>query len=55
MGFNVWSIDIKQAYLQSASQLRRDLFEKPTEVSLIQNELPQIVKPHYGLSDSEDC
>ena len=54
IGFNVWSINIKQAYLRSACQLNRDVFIKPNVLELKQNELLRIVMLLYGLADSGD-
>ena len=54
LGFEVWSTDVKEAYLQSASDLRRDVFIRPEILELDQKELIQIVKPLYGLADSGD-
>lgn len=54
LGFDLWSMDVKQAYLQSASNLRRDVYVRPDEMNLSPNELLQIIKPLYGLSDSGD-
>ena len=53
-GFDIWSTDINQAYLQSASELKRDVFIKPNMLELGTDELIQIVKPLYGLPESED-
>ena len=54
LGFDVWSLDVKQAYLQAASTLRRKLFVKPEFIELKPGELLQVVKPLYGLTESGD-
>ena len=54
LGFDVWSLDVKQAYVQSASELQRKVFFRPTELNLDSNELLQIIRPLYGLTDSGD-
>ena len=54
LGFDVWSLDVKQAYLQSASQLQRKVYIKPYQLNLAPAEFLQIVLPLYGLSDSGD-
>lgn len=43
-----------QASLQSASVVRRKMFIKPDILDLHPNELLQLMKPVYGLSDSGD-
>ena len=43
---------MKQAYLQSSANLRRDVFFRPKELNLAPDELLQIIKPLYGLTDS---
>lgn len=53
-GFNLWSTDFNQAYLQSASNLRRRIFVRPDILELDDDTLLQIVKPLYGLSDAGD-
>jgi Reverse transcriptase (RNA-dependent DNA polymerase) len=53
-GFTLWSSDVRQAYLQSAVPLMRDVFLKPDCLELNQDELVKILKPLYGLSDSGD-
>ena len=54
LGFDVWDLDVKQAYLQSGSKLQRKVFIKPDIMELDHNELIQIMKPLYGLSESGD-
>lgn len=54
LGFDVWSLDVRQAYLQSASELRRNVFVRPKEMDLLPGELLQIIRPLHGLSDSGD-
>jgi Reverse transcriptase (RNA-dependent DNA polymerase) len=54
MGFDVISADVIQAYLQSASDLKRKVFVKPNCIDLDPDELLQIMKPLYGLADSGD-
>jgi Reverse transcriptase (RNA-dependent DNA polymerase) len=54
MGFDVISADVIQAYLQSACDLTRKVFVKPSCIDLDSDELLQIMKPLYGLADSGD-
>ena len=53
-GFKIWSTDIKQAYLQSASKLKRDVFIKPNIMELNHGELLQFINALYGLTDAGD-
>ncbi len=52
MGFSLASIDIKPAYLQASCGLKRDVLIKPKQMALAPNELLQVVKPLYGLTDA---
>lgn len=52
--FNIWTVGANHAYLQSKRALQRDVFIKPYILDLAPDELLQIVKPIYGLSDSGD-
>jgi hypothetical protein len=54
LGFRMWSTDIKQAYLQSAEDLKREIYVRPDVMKLPPDELLQVVKPLYGLADSGD-
>lgn len=54
LGFEVWSLDVKHAYLQSAPKLRREIFTRPESAELEKNELLQVVRPLYVLRDSSD-
>jgi Reverse transcriptase (RNA-dependent DNA polymerase) len=53
-GWNVWTTDVQQAYLQSASLLKNEVFLKTNALELGPNELVQIYLPLYGLSESGD-
>lgn len=53
-GFDVWSEDVRQAYRQSASNLRRKILLKPNELELGHGEFLQLVLPLYGLRESSD-
>jgi Reverse transcriptase (RNA-dependent DNA polymerase) len=54
LGFDVWSTDVNQAYLQSACRLKRELFIQPRELVLGKNEFLQLLLPLYGLAESGD-
>ena len=52
-GFRIWSLDVNNAYLQSASQLLRDIYLKPgKEFELPSGHLLKLLRPLYGLADS---
>lgn len=54
LGFDMYSIDVDQAYLQSASKLHLNIFIKPDVTYLHHDKLLQLVTPIYGLTDSGD-
>jgi hypothetical protein len=54
LGFNIWTIEVNQAYLQAAVDLQRKIFTKPDVLRLGEDELLQVIKPLYGLSGSGD-
>jgi Reverse transcriptase (RNA-dependent DNA polymerase) len=53
-GFDLWSSDVNQAYLQSASKLQRDIFIRPEELNFGLNELLKLFLPLYGLTEGGD-
>ena len=54
-GFRLWSIDVNNAYLQSASNLLRDVYLKPgKDFELPSGHLLKLLRPLYGLADSGD-
>jgi hypothetical protein len=54
LGFDDWSADICQAYLQSATPLLRDVYVRPDPnvIRLGKNELLKLLQPLYGLADA---
>ena len=54
--FDVWTSDVKQAYLQSSQLFSREEFiENPVpEFSLEPHQCLQLLKPQYGLCESDD-
>jgi Reverse transcriptase (RNA-dependent DNA polymerase) len=54
-GFRLFSVDVTQAYLQSALKLMRDVYVTPTDkFELRPDQVLKLLKPLYGLSDSRD-
>jgi hypothetical protein len=53
-GWDVWTEDVQQAYLHSASFLWRDVFLRPTGIELSRGELLQLMLSLYGLSEAGD-
>lgn len=52
-GFQLFSTDVTQAYLQSVDKLMRDVYVKPTkEFELAPNQILKLLKPLYGLAES---
>ena len=55
LGFHLFSIDVTQAYLQSADRLMRNVYLKPSkEFGLAPDKLLKLQKPLYGLAGSGD-
>lgn len=53
MGFRVYSTDVQQANLQSAEEMMRDVYLKPTgEFGLHSYQVLKLLKSFYGLTDS---
>jgi Reverse transcriptase (RNA-dependent DNA polymerase) len=53
-GWDVYSLDVTQAFLQSAERLKREIVICPDVLELRKDELLQIMLPLYGLSESGD-
>ena len=55
-GFEIWTSDVRQAYIQSAEPLARDVFiSKPVlELELDLSQYLQLLKPLYGLCEAGD-
>ena len=55
LGFEIWSVDVSQAFIQSASDNMRPIFcTGPAEMELEASEVLQLMRPLYGLCDSGD-
>eukprot|EP00171_Calliarthron_tuberculosum_P022290 IDg22290t1 len=55
-GFDIWTSDVRHAYLQSEEPLSRDLFlvNPAPEFEIPADKCLQLLKPLYGLCDSGD-
>jgi hypothetical protein len=57
-GFRIWSLDVSQAYLQSAETLMRDVYLDPKHdrdvFHLSSEQCLKLLRPLYGLADSGD-
>lgn len=55
-GFDIWTSDVTQAYLQSSLPLARDLFlnSNAPELQLTADQCLKLLKPLYGLCESGD-
>jgi hypothetical protein len=53
-GWNVWTTDVQQAYLQSASRLKKEVFLKTDALELGPSEFLELLLPLYGLAESGD-
>lgn len=55
LGFQIFSTDVTQAYLQSSESLQRDIYIRPPpELSLKPDKVLKLLKPLYGLAESGD-
>ena len=54
LGFDILSLDVNQTYLKSASNLKRQVYTRPESIELGPDELLQVLRPLYGLTDSGD-
>ena len=55
LGFRLWSVDVAQAYIQATANNMRSIFcEGPVELELSADEVLQIMRPLYGMTDSGD-
>lgn len=52
--FDIWTDNVKQAYMQNGSTLRRRLYVKPWVVELGYNEILQWTLPLYRWSEAGD-
>ena len=55
MGFDVWTEDVSQTYLQSASELLREVYLKPNhQLKVLAGYVSKLLQPLYGLADRGD-
>jgi Reverse transcriptase (RNA-dependent DNA polymerase) len=54
-GFEMWTLDIRQAILQAANEkMRGNFLQPPKAMELSSDEFLKLMKPLYGLCDSGD-
>jgi hypothetical protein len=54
LGLKVWTAIVRQAYLQAATPLLRDVYVQTDSLHLNKGEILRLLTPLYGLSDSGD-
>ena len=53
LDLEVWTRDITQAYIQSMSDLLRDVYLiPPPNLGIAKDKIIQVMKPHYGITES---
>lgn len=45
LGSDIWSLDVKQVYLQSAKSIQRKVYIEPKEMDLVPGELLEVILP----------
>ena len=55
-GFDIWTADMTQAYLQASEPIGRDIFIKRTtsEFEIYPDQCLQVLRPLYGICDAGD-
>ena len=54
LGLNMWATEINQAYFQSTSELKKEIFVRPDVLELSLDHLLQLMKRLYGLTNAGD-